>query len=73
MEDRVPLLRVIIKLCPAGIMDVPVGLAAILIHTYELNCFFYFPTPLVLSNNYSGFGMSPIFCGGPCTVTLGYH
>ena len=43
MEDLVSLLRVIIKSCPAGIMDVPVGLAAILIHTYELNLFFTLP------------------------------
>ena len=67
--DLVPLRRVIIKSCQAGILDVPVGLAAILIHTYELNLFFYFPTPLGLSNNSSGFDMSPIICGEPCTVT----
>ena len=69
VESLVPLLGEIIKSCPTGLMDVPVGLAAILIHTYELNLFFYFPTPLGLSNNSSGFGMSPIICGGPCTVT----
>ena len=73
MEDLVPLLRVIIKSCPAGIMDIPVGLAAILKHTYELNLFFYFPTPMGLSNNSSGFGMSPIIYGEPCTVTWGNH
>ena len=56
-------------------MDVPVGLAAILIHTYELNLFFffYFPTPLGLSNNSTGFVMFPIFCGEPCTVIWGNH
>ena len=69
MESPVLFLGVIIKSCPAGIMDVPVGLAAILIHTYELNLFIYFPTPLGLSNSSTGFGMSPIICGGPCTVT----
>ena len=69
MEGLEPLLRAIIKSFPAGIMDVLLGLAAIVIHTYELNLFFYFPTPLGLSNNYFGFGMSPIICGGPCTVT----
>ena len=73
MEDLVLLLRVIIMSFPAGIMDVPVGLAAILIHTYELNLFFYFPSPLGLSNNSSGFDMSPIFCGEPCTVSRGNH
>ena len=73
MEGLVPLRRVIIKSCPAGIMDVPVGLAAILIHTYELNCFFYFPTPLGLSTSSTGFDMSPIISGEPCTVTWGYH
>ena len=69
MESLVPLIRVIIKSLPAGLMDVPVGLAAILIHTYELNLFFYFPTPLGLSNSSTGFGMSPIISGGPCTVS----
>ena len=73
MEDLVPLLRVINKSCPAGIMDVPVGLAAILIHTNELNLFFYFPTPLELSTSSTGFDMSPIICGEPCTVTWGNH
>ena len=69
MEGLEPLLRAIIKSCPAGIMDVLLCLAAIVIHTYELNLFFYFPTPLGLSNNSSGFDMSPIFCGETCTVT----
>ena len=73
MECLVLLLSVIIKSFSAGIMDVPVGLAAILIHTYELNLFFYFPTPLGLSNNSSGFDMSPIISGEPCTVTWGNH
>ena len=73
MESLVPLLGVIIKSFPAGILEVPVGLAAILIHTYELNLFFYFPTPLGLSNSSSGFNMSPIFCGEPCSVTWGNH
>ena len=73
MKGLVPLRRVIIKSFPAGIMDVLLGLAAIVIHTYELNLFFYFPTPLGLSNNSSGFNMSPIICGEPCTVTWGNH
>ena len=63
LEGLVPLSWVIIKSCPAGIMDVLLGLAAIVIHTYELNLFFYFPTPLGLSNNSSCFDMSPIICG----------
>ena len=71
MESLVALLGVIIKSFPAGIMDVLLGLAAILIHTYELNLFFYFPTPIGLSNNSSGFNMSPIFSGEPCCVTWG--
>ena len=69
MESLVPLIRVIIKSFPEGLMDIPVGLVAILIHNYELKLFVYFPTPLGLSTNYFGFGMSPITCGGPCTVT----
>ena len=70
MESLVPLLGVIIRSCPAGIIYVPVGLAAILIHTcVKVNMFFYFPTPLGLSNSSTGFGMSPIISGGPCTVT----
>ena len=73
MESLIPLLRVIIKSFPAGMLDVPVGLAVIFKDTYELSLFFYFPNLLGLSNNSSGFGMSPIICGGPCTVTLGYH
>ena len=73
MKSLVPLIRVIIKSCPAGIMDVPVGLAAILIHTYNQICFFYFPTPLGLSNSSTRFGMSPIICGEPCTVNKGNH
>ena len=52
-------------------MDVPVGLAAILIHTYELNLFSYFPTPLGLSTSSTGFDMSPIIRGEPCTVNKG--
>ena len=73
MEGLVPLLRAIIKLFPAGIMDVLLGLAAILIHTYELNLFFYFSTPLGLSTSSTGFDMSPIICGEPCTVNKGNH
>ena len=69
MEGLVLLLRVIIKSFLAGIMDVPVGMAAILIHTCALNLFFYFPTPLGLSNSSTGFGMSPVICGAPCPVT----
>ena len=34
VESLVPLFGVIIKSCQAGIMDVPVALAAILTHTY---------------------------------------
>ena len=79
MENLVPLIRVINKSFPEGFMDVPVGLAAILIHNYELNLFFYFHTLLELSNNSFGFDMTliislgfdmtPIIFGGPCTVT----
>ena len=73
MDSLVPLLGVIIKSCPAGIMDAPVGLAAIFKVTYEQNLFFYFPTPLGLSNNSSCFDISPIICEEPCTVTWGNH
>ena len=73
MEGLVPLRRVIINSIPAGIMDVLLGLVAILIHTYELNCFFYFPTPLGLSTSSTGIDMSPIICGEPCTVIKGNY
>ena len=73
MESLEPLLGVIIKSFPAGIFDDPVGLAAILIHTYELNLFFYFPTPLGLSTSPTGLDMSPIISGEPCSVIKGNH
>ena len=73
MRSLVPLIRVIIKSFPEGLMDVKVRLAAILIHTYELNLFFYFPTPLGLSTSSSGFDMSPIISGEPYTVNKGNH
>ena len=74
MESLVPLLGVIIKLYPAELLDVPVGLAAILIHTYVLNLFsFYFPTTLGPSNSSTGLGMSPRIFGEPCTVAWGNH
>ena len=69
MEGVVLLHRVIIKSFLAGKMDVLVGLAAILIHTYELNLFLLLSHPLGLSNNSTGFDMTPIIRGGPCTVT----
>ena len=73
MKRLVPLLGVINKSFPAGIMDVLLGLAAILKHTYELNLFFNFHTPLGRSNSSTKFGMSSIICGEPCTVNKGNH
>ena len=73
MESLVPLLGVIIKSCPAGLIVVPVGLAATRIHTDEINLFSYFPTPLGLSTSSTGFDMSPIISGEPCTATWGNH